>query len=172
MPRDVSKSPSSHNQELPKLCFLGRKSVFVTFWASLARTKLFICWELGHKEGWAPKNWCFQIVVLEKILDSPLDSKEIKKVNPKGNQSWIFIRRTAAEAEAPILWPADAKSRLIGKDPNAGRDWGQEEKGLTEDEVVGWHHWLNRHGFEETQGVSDRQRNPACYTVHKELDVT
>ena len=86
-------------------------------------------WELNHKEGWAPKNWCFWTVVLEKTLESPLDSKKIKPVNPKGNQSWIFIGRTDAEAEAPILWPPDAKSQLTGKDPNAGKDWRQEEKG-------------------------------------------
>ena len=93
-------------------------------------------WELDHKEGWAPKNWCFQIVVLEKTHESPLDSKEVKPVNPKGNQSWTFIGGTDAEAEAPILCLPDVKSRLIGKDPDAGRDWGQEEKGTTEDEMV------------------------------------
>ena len=91
-------------------------------------------WELNHKEGWAPKNWCFQTVVLEKTLESPLDSKEIKPVNPKGNQLWIFIGRT--DAEAPILWPPDAKSWLIEKDPDAGKDWGQEEKWVAEDEMV------------------------------------
>ena len=91
-------------------------------------------WELDLKEGWAPKNWCFQTVVLEKTLESPLDSKEIKSVNPKGNQPWIFIGRT--DAEAPILWPPDSKSRLIGKDPDAKKDWGQEEKRATEDEMV------------------------------------
>ena len=94
-------------------------------------------WELGHKEGWAPKNWGFQIVVLEMSIENPLDSKEIKPVNPKGNQSWIFIERIDAEAETPILWPPDAKSWLIGKDPDAGKDWGQEEKEATEDEMVG-----------------------------------
>ena len=92
--------------------------------------------ELDHKESWGPKKWCFQIVVLEKILESPLDCKEIKPVNPKGNQSWIFIGRTDAEAEAPTLWPPDVKNWLIGKDPDAGKDWGQEEKGTTEDEMV------------------------------------
>ena len=88
-------------------------------------------WELDHKEGWAPKNWCFWTVMLEKTLESPLDSKDIKPVNPKGNQAWIFVGRTDAEAEAPILCPPDAKSWLIGKDPDAGKDWGQEEKGVT-----------------------------------------
>ena len=94
------------------------------------------------------QSWCFQIVKLEKTLESPLDCKEIKPVNPKGNQSWIFIRRTEANAETPIRWPPDSKTRLIGKDPDAGKDWRQEEKGSTEDEMVGWHHWLNRHEFE------------------------
>ena len=93
-------------------------------------------WELDHKEGWVPKNWWFQIVVLEKTLESPLDSKEIKLVNPKGNQPWIPIGRTDAEAEAPILWPRDVKSWLIWKDLDAGKDWGQEEKGATEDKMV------------------------------------
>ena len=93
-------------------------------------------WELDHEEGWAPKNLCFWTVVLEKTLESPLDCKEIQPVNPKGNQSWIFIGRTDADAEAPILWPPDAKSRFIGKDPDAGKDWGQQEKGVTEDEMV------------------------------------
>ena len=97
-------------------------------------------WELDHKEGWVLKKWYFWIMVLEKTLESPLDSKEIKPVNPKGNQPWMFIGRTDAEAEAPILWPPDVKSRLIGKDPYVGKDWGQkekEEKGATEDEMVG-----------------------------------
>ena len=95
-------------------------------------------------------NWCFWIVVLEKTLESPLDFKEIKPVNPKGNQSWLFIVRTDAEAEGPIVWPTDVKSRLVGKDPDSGKDWGQEEKGVTEDEMVGWHHWLNGHEVEQT----------------------
>ena len=103
----------------------------------------------GHKEGWAPKNWCFWIVVLEKTLESRLDSKEIKLVNPKGNQPWIFIRRTDAEAEALILWPLDVKSWFTGKDPDAGKDW-EEEKGMTEAEMVGWHHRLNGHEFIQT----------------------
>ena len=99
-------------------------------------------WELDYKESWAPKNWCFWTVVLEKILDSPLDCKKIQAVHPKGNQSWILIGRTDVEAETSILWPPDAKNWLIGKDPDAGKDWRQEEKGMTEDEMVGWHHWL------------------------------
>ena len=104
-------------------------------------------WELDHKESWAPKNWCFWSVVLEKTLEIPLESKEIKPVNPKGNQPWIFIGKADAEAEALIFWPPDAKSQLTGKDPDPGKDWGQEEKGMAEDEMVGWNHWLNGHGF-------------------------
>ena len=104
-------------------------------------------WELDYKENWAPKNWCFWIVVLEKTLESPLDCKEIQPVHPKGDQSWVLIDRTYVEAETPILWPPDAKSWLIWKDPDAGKDWGQEEKWTTEDEMVGWHHRLNGHEF-------------------------
>ena len=105
-------------------------------------------WELDHKEGQALKNWCFQTIVVEKTLERPLDNKEIKPVNPKGNQPWIFIGRIDAEVEAPKLWPPDAKSWLVRKDPDAGKDWGQEEKGVTEDEMVRWHHQLNGLEFE------------------------
>ena len=105
-------------------------------------------WQLDYKESWAPKNWCFWTVVLEKTLESPLDCKEIQPVHPKGDQSWVFIGRTDAEAETPILWPPDAKNWLIWKDPDTGRDWRREEKGTTEDEMVGGHHWLNGHEFE------------------------
>ena len=105
-------------------------------------------WELDYKERWVPKNWCFWTVVLEKTLQSPLDCEEIQPVHPKGNQSWIFIRGTDAEAETPILWPPDTKSWLILKDPDAGKDWGQEKKGTTEDEMVGWYYWLNGDEFE------------------------
>ena len=105
-------------------------------------------WELDYKESWVPKNWCFWTVVLKKTLESPLDCKEIQPVLPKGHQSWIFIERYDAEAETPILWPPDAKNWLTGKDPDAGKDWRQEEKAMTEDEMVGWHHWLNGHEFE------------------------
>ena len=104
-------------------------------------------WELDYKESWVLKNWCFWTVVLEKTLESPLDMQEIQLVNPKGNQSWIFIGRTDAETETPILRPPGAKDRLIGKDPDAGKGWRQEEKGMTEDEMVGWHHRLNGHGL-------------------------
>ena len=105
-------------------------------------------WELDYKESWAPKNWCFWTVVLEKTLESSLDFKEIKPIYPKGNQSWIFIGKADAEAEAAILWPPDVKNWLIGKDPDAGQDWRQEDKGMTEDEMIGWHHQLNGHEFE------------------------
>ena len=128
----------------------------------------------SNKEGWVPKNWCFQIVVLEKTLQSPLDSKATKPDNPKGNKPWVFIGRTYAEAEALILWPPDAKSQLIGKDPDAGKDWGQEEKGTTEDKMVGWHTWLNRLEFEQTLGDSKGQGSLECCSPwgHKELDTT
>ena len=105
-------------------------------------------WELDCEESWAPKNWCFWTMVLEKTLESPSDCKEIQPVHSEGDKSWVFIGRTDAEAETPILWSPHAKSWLIGKDPEAGRDWGQEEKGMTEDEMAGWHHRLDGHGFE------------------------
>ena len=109
---------------------------------------MYGCWELDCEESWVPKNWCCWTVVMEKTLESPLDCKEIQPVHPKGNQSWIFIGRTDVEAETPILWPPDVKSWLIWKDLGAGKDWRQEEKGTKEDEMVGWHHWLNGHEFE------------------------
>ena len=129
-------------------------------------------WELDYKESWVSKNWCFWTVVLEKTLESPLDCKEIQPVYPKRNQSWIFIGRTDAEAETPILWPPYVKNWLIGKDPDAVKDWGQEEKGTTEDEMVGWHHRLNGHEFEYAPGVGDGQGGLACCSPwsHKELD--
>ena len=114
-------------------------------------------WDLDHKDNWAPKNWCFWTVVLEKTLESPLDYKEIKAVNPKGNQPWIVIGRSDAKTEAPIIWAPYAKSRLIRKDPDAGKDWRQEKKGTIEDEMVGWHHRLNGHEFRQTPGVDEGQ---------------
>ena len=131
-------------------------------------------WELDNKKGWAPKNWFLRTVVLEKILESPFDCTEIKPVNPKGNQSWIFIGRTDAEAEAPILWPPNVKDWLIGKHPDAGKDWMQEEKGMTEDEMVGWHHWLSRHEFEQTPGDGEGPGSLACCSPQglKESDRT
>jgi len=103
--------------------------------------------EVDYKESWMQKNWCFWTVVLEKTLESPLDCNKIHPVHPKGNQSWVFIGRTDVEAETPIVWPPDVKSWLIWKDPDIGKDWGQEEKGTTEDEMVGWHHWHNGYEF-------------------------
>ena len=128
-------------------------------------------WELNYKESWAPENWCFWTVVLGKTLESPLDCKEIQPVNPKGNQSWIFTGMT--DAEAPILWPPDAKSWLIRKDLDTGKDWRQE-KGMTEDEMVGKHHQLNGHEFEQAPGDGERQESLACCSPwgHKELDKT
>ena len=118
-------------------------------------------WELDYKESWAPKNWCFWTVVLDKTLESPLDCKEIQPVHPKGNQSRIFTGRTDVEVETPILWPPDAKNWVIWKDPDAGKDW-RREKGTTEDEIVGWHQWLSRHEFEKTPGVGDGQGGLVC----------
>ena len=128
-------------------------------------------WELDYKEIWAPKNWCFWTVMLEKTPESPLNCKEIKPVHPKGNQSWIFIGRIDAEAESPILWPPDVKSQLFGKDPDAGTDWGQEEKRVTEDELFGWHHWLNGHKFEQTPGESEGWGGLACCSLWGRQDL-
>ena len=119
-------------------------------------------WELDYKESWVPKNCCFWTVVLEKTLESPLDCKKIQPVNLKGNQCWIFIGKTDAEVETPILWPPDAKNWIIWKVPDAGKDGGQEEKETTEDEMAGWHHQLNGHEFEQAQGVGDGQGSLAC----------
>ena len=131
-------------------------------------------WELGHKEGWTLKNWCFGTVGLEKTVESPLGCKEIQPVNPMGNQSWIFTGRTDDEAEGPILWPPVAKSWFTGKDLDAGKDWRQEKKGTTEDEMVRWHHLLNGHEFEQTLGDSKGQGSLACCSPwgQKELDMT
>ena len=133
-----------------------------------------LTWGRLFSEGWALKNWCFQTVALENTLASPLDSKKIKPVNPKGNQSWIFIGRTDAQAQAPILWPPDAKSQLTGKDPDARKDWRQKEKGTTENEMVGWHHWLSGHKFEQVLGVGDGQGSLTCCNswILKESDTT
>ena len=131
-------------------------------------------WELDHKEVWVPKNWWFWTVVLWKTLESPLDSKEIKPVNLKGNQPWIFIGRSDDEAETRILWPPDVKSQLTWKDPDAGKDWEQEEKEATEDEMTRQHHWINGHKFEQNLGDSGRQRTLACCSPwdRKESDKT
>ena len=131
-------------------------------------------WKLDYKESWAPKNWCFWTVVLEKTLESPLDYKEIQPVHPKGDQSWVFIGRSDVEAETPILWPPDTKSWLVGKDPHAGKNWGWEEKGTTEDEMAWWHHWLNGHEYGWTPGVGDGQGGLVHCSPwgHKESDTT
>ena len=131
-------------------------------------------WELDYKESWVLKNWWFWTVVLEKTPESPLDCKEIQPASPKRIQSWVFIGRTDAEAETPILWPPDTKNWLTGKDPDAGKDWGQEEKGMTEDEMVGWHHRLNGHEFEQAPGVGDGQGSLVCCSPwgYKESDLT
>ena len=132
---------------------------------------LWIC-ELDRREHWALRNWCFWTVVLEKTLESPLDFKEIQSVHHKGNQSWIFIGRTDAVAETPILWPPNAKSQFIGKDPDAGKNWRLEEKGMTENEIVWWHHWLNGHEFEQDPGDNEGQGSLVCCSPwgHKESD--
>ena len=131
-------------------------------------------WELDGEESWVPKNWCFWTVVLEKTLENPLDCKEIQPVHPKGDQSWVLIGRTDVKAETTIFWPPDEKSWLIWKDPDVGKDWRQEEKGTTEDAMVGWYHQLNGHEFEWTPGVSDGQGGLVCCGPwgHKELDMT
>ena len=131
-------------------------------------------WELDHKENWAPKKWCFpNTMVLGKTLESPLNYKEFKPVHPKGNQSWMFIGRTDAEAEIPVFWPPNAKNWLIGKDVDAGKDWRQE-KGMTEDEMIGWHLWLDGHEFEQALGVGDGQGSLVCCSSRsrKESDMT
>ena len=130
----------SRNIALPTQVHLVKAMVFFSSHAWM--------WEFDCEESWVPKNWCFGTVVLEKTLESPLDCKEIQPVHPKGDQSWVFIGRTDAEAETAILCLPDVKNWLFGKDPDAGKDWRWEEKGATEDEMVGWHHWLNGHEFE------------------------
>ena len=131
-------------------------------------------YELDYKESWALKNWCFWTVVLEETLEGPLDYKKIKSVRPKGNQSWIFTGRTDVEAETPVIWPPDMKAWLIGKDPDAGKDWRWKEKEMTEDEMVGWHHQLDGHEFEQAPGVGDGQGSLACCSPRgcQELDKT
>ena len=131
-------------------------------------------WELDCEENWAPKSWCFWTVMLEKTLESPLDCQEIQPVNPRGNQSWIFIGRTDTEAETPILWPSDVKNWLLGKDPDAGKDWRQEEKGTTEDEMAGWHDRLDGHEFGWILRVGNGQGGLACCDSwgRKESDTT
>ena len=145
------KCPSVNMYDKPRQCIKKQRHYFAEKGPSsqsygFSSSHVWLS-ELDYKESWVLKNWCFWTVVLEKTLESPLDCKEIQPVHPKGNQSWIFTGRTNAEAETPILWSPDVNSQLIGKDPDAGKDWGQEENGITEDEIVGWHHQLNGHGF-------------------------
>ena len=179
-----------HSHEIKRCLLLGRK-VMTNLYSVLKQTHYFASkdpysqsygfsshrvWmlELNHKESWTLKNWCFWTVVLEKTLANPLDCKEIKPVNPKGNQSWIFIERTNGEAEALILWAPDVKNQLFGKDPDAGKEWRQSEKGTTEDEIIGWHRWFNGHEFEQVLGVGDGQGSLACCSPwgEKESDTT
>ena len=170
---------SDCNHEVKRSLFLGRKAM-TNLNSSIKKQKHYFdinglycqsygfssshiwMWELDNKKDWGLKNWCLQTVVLEKTLESPLGNKEIKPLNPKGNQPQIFIGRTDAEAEALIIWPPDAKNQLVGKKPDSGRDWRQEEKGRTEAEMVGCHHRLNRHEFEQTLGNSEGQGSLVC----------
>ena len=149
-------------EEPGRLQSMGSQRVGHDWVTSLTLTHVWM-WDLDHKEGRAPKNWCFPTVVLEKTFESPLDSKEIKPVNLKGNQHWILIGRT--DAEALILWSPDVKRRLIGKDPDAGKDWRQEEKGTTEDEMVEWHHWFNGHELGQTLGDGEGQGTLVCCSL-------
>ena len=167
-------------KEIQRVTKLGLGTVHIHWKVKICLVKAMVfpvvmygC-ELDHKEGWAPKNWCFWVVVLEKTLENPLDWKEIKLVNSKGNQSWIFILRTDVEADTPILWPPDVKSHLTGKDPGAGKDWGLKEKRAAEDETVGWHPWLNEHEFEQSLGDSEGQGRLACWSPwgRKESEMT
>ena len=172
-------SDGDYNHEIKRCLLLGRKTITKLDSILKSRNIYFsskgpssqsygfstshaCVWELDHKESWAPHSWYFWTIVLEKTLESSLDSKEINLVHPKRNQPWISIGRTDAESEAPILWPPDAKSRLIRKDLDGGKDRRQEEKGTTEDEMVGWHHRLNGHEFEQTLGNGDGQGSLVC----------
>ena len=169
-------APWEESYHKPRQCFIKQRHYFAdkdpssqSYGFSSSHVRM---WEPDHKEVWAPKNWCFWIVVLEKTLESPLDCREIKLVHPKGNQPWIFIGRT--EVEALIFWSPGAKSQLIGKNVDAGKDWREEEKGVAEDEMVKRHQGLNGHEFEQTLGDSGGQRSLVCYIAwsHKELDMT
>ena len=177
--------------EIKRCWLLGRKSMMnvdsilkskdITLPTKICLVKAMVfpvviygCESWTIKKIWLPKNWCFWTVVLEKTLESPLDCKEIQPVHPKGNQSWIFIERTDAEAETPKLWPPDVKNWLTVKDPDAEEDWKQKEKGMTDNEMVGWHHWFDGHEFEHALGVGDGQGRLACCSPwdRKESDLT
>ena len=169
------------SHEINRLLLLGRKAVtnldsilksrdiILPTKIPIVKAMVFsiVMWELDQKEGWEPKNWCFWTLVLKKSLEGPWDCTEIKPVNSKGNQSWIFIGRTDVESEALILWPPDAKSQLIRKDSDTGKDWRQEKKVMTEDKMVGCHDWLNRHEFEQALGDGDasEQGSLACCSL-------
>ena len=154
-------TPWKESYDLPRQHFKKQRHYFVNKCLSSQVYDFsgshVLMWELDYKECWVPENWCFWTVMLEKTLESPLNCKEIQPVLPKGNQSWVFIGRTSVEAETPVFWPPDGKSWLIWKDPDVGRDWRQEEKGTTEDEMVEWHHRLNGHEFGWSLGVGDGQ---------------
>ena len=172
------KCPSVNMYDKPRQCIKKQRHYFAEKGPSsqsygFSSSHVWLS-ELDYKESWVLKNWCFWTVVLEKTLESPLDCKEIQPVHPKGNQSWIFTGRTNAEAETPILWSPDVNSQLIGKDPDAGKDWGQEEKGTAEDEMAGWHHWLKGHEFEQTHGDSEGQGSLVCCSSwdYKDSDTT
>ena len=156
----------SRDLTLPTNVYLVKAMVFLIV--------VYGCESWTIKESWVLKNWCLWTVVLEKTLESPLDCKEVQPVHPKGNQSWMFIGRTDVEAEIPILWPPDVKNWLIGKDSDVGKDWRQEEKGTTENEMVGWHHQLDGHEFESAAGIGDGQGSLMCCSPwgRKELDMT
>ena len=163
-PRFVSQLSLSYSQAYTMSYFYFEfySIIFCMVKAMVFPVVMYWCVSWTHKEGWTPKNWCFLTVVLKKTLESPLDSKEIKPVNPKGNQPWIFIGRTDAEAEGPVLWPPDVKSWLFGKDPDAGKNWRQEEKWVTEDEMIGCLHWLSAHEFEQILGDRTGKPGVAC----------
>ena len=171
-------APWNKNYDQPRQHIKKQRHYFINKGSSSQGYGFCSChvwmWELDYKESWVQKNWCFWTVVLGKTLESPLDCKEIQPVHPKGDQPWIFIGRTDADADTPILWPPDVKNWLIGKDPDAGKNWRQEQKGMTEDEMVAWHHQLNGHEFEWTPGVGDGQGGLACCSPegHKESDTT
>ena len=186
----ITATNGDYNHEIRRHFLLGRKSM--TNWQHIKKQRHYFAnkgpssqsygistshvWmsELDHKESWALKNWCFWIVVLEKTLESPLDCKEIQPVHPKGNQSWILMERTDAEAKTSIFWPPDLKYWLTGKEPDAGKDWRQERKGTTENGMVGWHHWFYEHKSEQALGVGNGQGSLACFSPwdSKLLDMT
>ena len=159
-------APGKESYDKPRQCIKKQRHHFAEKHLSKSSYGFFSSyvwmWKLKYKESWAPKNWCFWTVVLEKTLESPLDCKEIQPVYPKGNQSWIFIGRTDAEAEIPVLCPPDVKNWLTGKDPDAGKDWRQEEKGMAEGEMVGWHHRLDGYEFDQAPGDGEGQGSLAC----------